>query len=487
MRNWRYLNPIARLGVKKYSFLFPLITIILFCILSELFAYGIMHNPMIVGTYAIFIPAALILYFSFRDGIRGGLVVSFVTVLYYFYIIYNRHYTGDQYSSGVETTIILFLIYVAISLIIGWLKQTIDSLIDREADEKRRLQTIIEQLPVGIIITDSHGNVVQRNNKLDKILGVKIPLGFKMGQDTLNKIKVNGENIQPTQSPLVQALLSDKQITGLEMLYERKDGKQAYLMISSTPIHNKYKEIIAAASIIQDITQQKELEHQKDDFLNMASHELKTPITSMKMFIDLQARQLLQAPEKARYFNERINDQANRLTELSNDLLDISRIQTGKMRFNEEKFSIDNVITDTIEGLQDSSKDHKVEFKNEYHGEILADKYRIYQVLVNLLTNAIKYTPAGKKISVNLKKEKQNVIVSIKDNGIGIKKEQQKKIFERLYQVTDAKEKTYPGLGLGLYISKNIIDRHKGKIWVESEPGKGSTFYFSLPIRSQKE
>ena len=114
---------------------------------------------------------------------------------------------------------------------------------------------------------------------------------------------------------------------------------------------------------------------------------------------------------------------------------------------------------------------------------VFADRFRMYQVLTNLITNAIKYSKGEKQIKVRIKREADKVVVSVQDFGIGIAKEQQKKIFERLYQVQDDNGRTYPGFGMGLYISKEIITRHKGAIWVESEKGKGSTFYFTLPLK----
>src|SRR6266851_809350 len=169
-----YLNPIERLGNGDYSFLFPLIANVSLCVASEVFAYGIAHNPLIIGMYIIFFDAAFIIYFAFRDGILGGFIATVISVLYYFYIIFTRHYAGQQFIAGVDTTIELGLIYLLLAVIIGWLKQTIDKLIGREANEKIWLQTILQQLAVGVIITDNKGKVVQTNKQLEQLLGVKL-------------------------------------------------------------------------------------------------------------------------------------------------------------------------------------------------------------------------------------------------------------------------------------------------------------------------
>lgn len=245
---------------------------------------------------------------------------------------------------------------------------------------------------------------------------------------------------------------------------------------------------------VTDISEQKRLEQEKSDFLSMASHELKTPLTSMKIFIELLHAEVTKInAEKPGYLVGRVRDQANRLAELTGDLLDVSRIETGKLRLNKEDFDITELVSDTVEGIQPSTLVHQLLIKGRIKENICADRYRIYQVLVNLLTNAIKYSPEGEKIIITLKDHAREVEISVQDFGIGIKKEQLEKVFDRLYQVTDPEEKTYPGLGLGLYISKEIVERHKGKIWAESEgkhtskEKRGSTFYFTLPKKEKAE
>lgn len=480
----RYFDPIAHLGDARYSFVFPLITNIVVNILSEIFTYNVAKNPMAVGTYIIFLHAALIIYFAFRSGIIGGLTTSLIAIAYYFYIVVNRHYHGQTLSTGIETILILSVLYLLLAFIIGWLKQTIDIFIEREANEKIRLRTILDQLAVGVIVTDNQGRVTLANRYLEKITGTNIPMGFVIGKDE-NPVKSinNGIIVKPIESPLYESLQSGKSVFGKEFNLYKKSGKKIVISINSSVIRNKKNDIIAAASIITDMTHQKELERQKDDFLNMASHELRTPITSLRMFIDLQKRQFAKKGwEKAKYFNNRIQDQANQLKELVNDLLDVSRIQTDKLYFDKEKFNLAETIKDGVEGLQEAAKQNKIVIEQLDNAFVKGDKYRLYQVLVNLITNSVKYSGKGKKIIVRVKKNTDNVVVSIRDFGIGIDKNKQKKIFEKLYQVTDPKEKTFPGLGLGLYISREIILRHEGKIWVESAKGKGSTFYFSLPL-----
>ncbi len=484
----RYVNPIARLGNRHYSYIFPFIITFLTAVLMELYANNILRNPEDIGLAAIFVFIALILYFAFRDGKRGGIIATTITILYYLYIIHTRQYDGEQYMASIQANVVLAFLYYLLAGIVGWLKETIDSLIDREANERRRLQTIIQQLPVGVVITDSKGVVVQANKQLEKILGKKLPLGFVVGKDTITKtILENGKKVQPSGNVLAQTLSTGKPIVGREFIIERDDGKKKYVQVSASPVENREGQIIAASSIVVDITEQKELETRKDDFVNMASHELKTPITSMKLYLDVLMNIVNKYDDKrAQKTLTNIKNQTHRLQKLVEDLLDVSRLQTGKLTFTVEDFRLDLLAEESVELLRGTSKTQEMVLTIEDHLIVNGDKFRIYQVLTNLITNAIKYSGGKQPIHVSVYQQGYEAIVSVQDFGIGISKEQQDKIFDRLYQVTDATEKTFPGFGMGLYIAKEIVIRHRGKIWVESEKGKGSTFFFSLPLNRKK-
>ncbi len=483
-RIYRYLNPISRLGYAKYSIIFPLLVSI-FAVSGIHFQFlYITRDADSLGLLAIFIPLAIILYSAFRDGIRGGFIATTVTICYYFYIIYELNYTGEELKSGIESTIILTFLYLLISGIIGWLKQTIDALIIKEADARKRLEIIVEQLPVGVLIAGENGKITMANKQLDKMLGRRIPLGFELGKEAFNpNTTQDGKPIHPTKAPLYLALKTGKKTDGLEYEYKKNDGRVSNLKVSASPIKNKYGKIIAAASIISDITAQKEAEKRKDDFINMASHELKTPLTSMILYLSsLNKRSRGNADKTLINTIKRVQNQTENLKELVDDLLDVSRLNTGKLRYNYEKFEINKLINEVVNALQETTP-QKIILTKSKPAEVLGDKFRINQVLMNLISNAIKYSSQEGEIKIHLRINKNEVIISVKDSGIGIKKSELNKIFDRLYQVTDDQEKTFPGLGMGLYISKEIIDKHNGKIWVESEKSKGSTFFFTLPVK----
>ena len=483
LRLVHYLNPMAHLGQKQYSIWFPLLANLLLCVLSELYCYLIVRNPMAVGSYIIFADVAFILYFAFRDGLRGGFISSATSVLYYFYIIITRGYSGRQLTSSIETTIIIGILFFILASIIGWLKQRIDTLIQEEADGKRRLETIIQQLPVGVLITDQEGRLIQRNSQLDSILGIEIPLGFMVGKDNLSEEKIDGRQIKPQESPLFNALRTGKPIIGKEMMFERRDGKTVFLQVSSSPIRNNADKIIAAASIISDISRQKELERQKDDFIGIASHELKTPVTSLKVYTQtLESSFRKKGDLKAADQLERMDSQLIRLTSLINDLLDVTKIQSGRLQFDASVFDFNILVSEIVEEMQLTARHHTLISELDVPANVRADRERIGQVLINLITNAIKYSPQADRIIVKSEVREGAVFLKVQDFGVGIPHDKQTRVFEQFFRVEGAEQNTFPGLGLGLYISAEIVKREGGSIWVESEEGKGSTFCFSLPV-----
>jgi signal transduction histidine kinase len=247
----------------------------------------------------------------------------------------------------------------------------------------------------------------------------------------------------------------------------------------------KMKKDLRQLTVEKDKVQQETLElmNRKDDFLSIASHELKTPVTSLKPYT-----QLLHMDAKENGDNKResmlakMDIQVDKLTALITDLLDTSKMQNGKLIYNKYFFQLNDLIKDIVDETTATTASHQIIIKKNIPLQLYADKDRIGQVLSNLLNNAIKYCQDCKQIIVNLEKNGEMAICSVQDFGNGIIKAQQDKIFERFYRVTGNNLHTYPGLGLGLFIAKEIIERHDGKIWFESEEGKGTIFYFSLPI-----
>jgi signal transduction histidine kinase len=235
---------------------------------------------------------------------------------------------------------------------------------------------------------------------------------------------------------------------------------------------------------------QKELENAiglRDNFISIASHELKTPVTSLKVYTEVLLRQFSKKNDKKTTEHlTKILKQIDKLTLLIQDLLNVSRIQSNQLTYRIEKFDVNILVKEVIESTQQIAEHHRIVLQGSTSHKVWGDKERISQVIVNFITNALKYSPKSNKVIVSIKDKKTVAEISVKDFGIGINKEHQKKIFERFYRVDDANEPTYPGLGIGLYISQAIAKKHGSKIIITSRKKEGSTFTFTLPYQKNQ-
>lgn len=229
------------------------------------------------------------------------------------------------------------------------------------------------------------------------------------------------------------------------------------------------------------------IDKHKDDFIGIATHELKTPLTSIKSFVQiLKKHHAKNTDTKTNFMLEKVSTQIDRMEYMMKSFINVYSLQTGKLDLHKEQFSMDDLIKDITETLQFSTESHKITRKQKLDTKVFADRERIGQVLVNLITNAIKYSPNANEIIITTKKTKEHVRISVQDFGIGISKEQQALVFDRFFRSNGKKEKKIEGLGLGLYIAYEIVKEHNGKMWIDSTLHKGSTFHFTLPLHQKK-
>lgn len=272
-----------------------------------------------------------------------------------------------------------------------------------------------------------------------------------------------------------------------EIKNRAKDGTYYWVDTTITPRVDSNGRIIQFTAIHHDITRRKELERLKDEFVEVASHELRTPVTSLKGYVHILKKRIQANGD--RYSGdtvEKIDRQLDKLNELIADLLDITRIDSGKLQLRSETFNIDELVQETVLSVQTITDNHPIDITSDADIPVYGDRERISQVLTNLLLNAVKYSPRTGKIIVTVVLGDTHVTVSVRDFGVGIRKDQQKNLFKRFYRVKGGTHDTYPGLGLGLYISAELVRRHNGRIWVDSEEGKGSTFSFTIPRPEQR-
>ncbi len=234
---------------------------------------------------------------------------------------------------------------------------------------------------------------------------------------------------------------------------------------------------------ILDISEQKLNENRKNDFISMVSHEMKTPLTSISLYLQLLGTKakVMENPVTASLL-DKVNGQLKKMEGLINGFLNISRLESNKIYLDKERFDLDVLISESLAEFKLVAKDFNIDFQQSCVVSVLADRYKISSVLSNLLNNAMKYSPRGRKISVKCGVYGNNVRVSVADEGMGIKQSEIPKLFERFYRVETLHTTTISGFGIGLYLSAEIVQLHGGRIWVDSEIGIGSVFHFELPV-----
>ena len=349
----------------------------------------------------------------------------------------------------------------------------------QEAEEVRlRLAAIVEFSNDAIIGKNLEGMITDWNKAAERMFGYTAPEAIGKHITLIIPPELHQE-----EEEIIGKLRQGIPIHHYETMRVRKDGKYIDVSLSISPIQDSKGKVIGAAKIARDITERKDLERRKDMFISMASHELKTPVTSIKGFTQLLFRRFQQRDDKESLrFLGRMDVQLTKLTKLISDLLDISKMRTGHLEYRKEPFELDLLVQEIIENVQGTTQTHRLILDNPARVCVYADRDRIGQVLMNLLTNAIKFSASADKVLVQVRSEGSDAVVRVQDFGLGIDEAHQERIFESFYQVSEPDSKHFAGLGIGLYISSEIIKRHQGRISVESHKGEGSTFSFRLPL-----
>jgi PAS domain S-box-containing protein len=345
-------------------------------------------------------------------------------------------------------------------------------------ESEARFRLLADSMPQFVWSANREGNINYFNQAVYDYSGL-----------TTQQVKKGGwlEIVHPDERKKSIKLWKKAIATGkdfsMEHRFRRFDGQYKWQLSRAVPLRDDAGNIQLWIGTSTDIQNMKLQEQHKDFFISMASHELKTPITSMKGYVQiLQSMYEDSEDDFLKKSLDRVSIQIEKLISIIADLLDVSKIRSGSLTFQKQNFEINKLIKETIDELLVIYPLHKIIFTHGKDLRVFADRDRIGQVLINLITNAIKYSPKNGDIIITSKVNQKSVMISVKDEGIGIEKNYQQKIFERFYRVEGKSEKTFPGFGIGLFIASEIVRRHKGSIGVESEPGKGARFYFSLPL-----
>ena len=366
-------------------------------------------------------------------------------------------------------------------------KETEQKVIDRTRmlkESEEYLSSIVETIRESLLVMDKDYTVLSANNHFLNTFKVsindtkgKLLYDLGNGQWDIPELRLMMEEILPTNNPVL-----DYEV---EHEFPHIGRKLMLLNAHRVELEGQFKDRILLA--IEDITERKAVEQRKDDFLSIASHELKTPLTTVVGYVQMMQRFMPEnSSEKFRSVVEKTGTYVARLNQLLKELMDVSRIQSGNIELHMDYFDFDKMVRETIEGLQAAAPGHRIIVKGKPVHQCYGDESNLVQVINNLISNAIKYSPESKDVEIHISRVSSFIKFSVKDYGLGIKEDDLKKVFERFYRVGDI-QKNYPGMGIGLYICDQIIKNHKGTLWVESEPGKGSVFSFTLPVNLDKK
>lgn len=352
-------------------------------------------------------------------------------------------------------------------------------------ESELRFKTISNASPVGLWMTDANGQNTFVNDTWIEWTG--IPFEKQLGMGWLDRLLEDDKVNAP--SNFIATMIKREKFTS-EFRLKRADGEIRWCLTEGFPYYDIDGKFLGYAGSVTDITGMKKIEERKDDFIKMASHELKTPITSIKGYVqlllniydELNEEKFQASRPTVKSSLNTISKQVSKLTRLVSELLDLTRIESGKLELRKTEFSLGGLLEEAVQEVRHTTSRHAIILHNDFEGIIYADKDRISQVLLNLLTNAIKYSSNSNKIEVFAEGNKQIITIRVKDYGIGIDKKDHDNIFQRFYRVEGKSEQTYPGFGIGLFIAGEIIQRHDGTIFVESETGEGSVFTITLPL-----
>ena len=346
-------------------------------------------------------------------------------------------------------------------------------------EEKEELEHVIESVYAGILMVHTNGRVMQMNSSARTMLGVD--QGERLTGDYVTIIKH-----EAAQSVIRKTLEESSELQEEVSLPSPEEGEEERIyQVQTAMVRGEDQSVIGAVAIFTDITEIRSIERMKTAFVSTVSHELRTPLTSIKGFIStlLQDVDGFYDKETVHEFYTIIDQECDRLTRLIQDLLNVSRIEAGRaLDLNPGPVVIPDVV-DKVVATQ-KSYTNKHEFAVELDPEIptiVADQDKVDQILTNLVSNSVKYAPNGGTITVSGKQIDGVVQMAVADQGMGIPKEHLDKVFDRFHRIDNRDTRKVGGTGIGLYLVKHLVEAHGGKIWVESEVGKGSTFIFELP------
>ncbi|WP_214833105.1 cell wall metabolism sensor histidine kinase WalK [Exiguobacterium sp. s152] len=337
--------------------------------------------------------------------------------------------------------------------------------------ERRRLTSVLENMSDGVVATDRSLRVILMNDQARDMIGLAEEEA--MGANLQNLLEFDDEIVIPEDGTMPPKLIDLS--TDEELFLVR-----AYF----SPIQKHSGPITGLIVVLHDVTEQEQVEQDRREFVANVSHELRTPLTTMRSYLEVLAEGAYKDDELAPRFLETTQNETERMIRLVNDLLQLSKMDSKEYTMQKVKFDFIQFFNDIIE-RHEMTKGETIQFRRKLMKRrvyVHADQDKMTQVIDNIITNAVKFSPEGGTITFRTMLRAKRLVIGIKDEGVGIPKSNLKKIFERFYRVDKARARNIGGTGLGLSIAKEVVSAHGGDIWAESEFGRGTTIYFTIPF-----
>ncbi len=348
--------------------------------------------------------------------------------------------------------------------------------------EKRKSEAIVESIADGLIVTDASMNILHCNRVIADLFGVDdrgvigAPVTSVIRDERIIALIRSSQEERP-----------DGVDPRLQMLLFSRGDRQLFYRPKVTTIYDSEGALYGVLTLLQDVTQFKELDRMKSDFIATLSHEFRTPLTSINMSVDILNQGILgQLNDRQRELINSAREDCYRLTKLARELLQLSKLESGKLQLRDEELHLHSVVEFSLRSLQLQFNEKGIRLVADVPPDLpplVADEQQISWVITNLVTNALKYTDPGGSVTVRAREREGSILVEVIDTGHGIARGDLERIFDKFVQVKKAADATPGSVGLGLAIAKEIVELYEGRIWAESEPGKGSTFSFLLPLR----
>jgi PAS domain S-box-containing protein len=357
-------------------------------------------------------------------------------------------------------------------------------------EERDKIDTILHSIGEGVFVIDTDHRIILINQIAADMSGSKIETCLSRRYD--EALRFVYERDESMAATFVQEAMDTGEMKGMttHTMLLKTDGEKIAVATSASPLKDGGGKVIGCVVVFRDVTRERNIDRMKTEFISLASHQLRTPLSAMKWFAEmLISGDAGKLTDEQREFVVNIYQSNERMIELVNSLLDVSRIESGRIIIDPRPTDLVELVKEVEPEIKQKVEEKKQNFVISAHEnlpKINVDPKLIREVYKNLLTNAVKYTPEGGEIDVFISRKDEDIISQVSDNGYGVPKAEQGKVFQKFFRADNIVKRETEGTGLGLYLAKAIVESSGGRIWFESEEGKGTSFWFSLPMAGTK-